>query len=622
MKASDIRKNYLDFFKDKGHQEITPSPLVPENDPTTLFTSSGMQPLVPYLLGETHPQGKRLVDSQRSFRAQDIEEVGDNRHTTFFEMLGNWSLGDYFKEKQLPWFFEFLTNELKLDPYKLYVTVFAGNETIPKDDESIAIWKKLFALKNINAKFVDLSKNASEKGMDDGRIFGYDVQKNWWSRSGEPSNMPPGEPGGPDSEIFYDFGLNHNPEYGKLCHPNCECGRFLEIGNSVFMEFKKTVNGFERLPQPNVDFGGGLERLEAASINEPDIFKTSLFSNIRSRMIENIRNFNDAKESRVRIFLDHSRAAIFLVSEGVNPGKNEREYIVRRLIRRASDQLRLLDLDYRTYWSLAIEHYRNVYMEVYSSSWDEKNILQIVMSEIKLYDSFFNFKNKLKEELIETKNTSTSISTASTAAGPIAFKYQSTYGVPLTESELLINELNLNSKLFHDSFEKKKQKHQNLSRTASSGMFKGGLADHSSQTTKLHTATHLLHAVLRKVLGNHVSQKGSHITKERLRFDFSHPQKLTNEEITKVEDMVNQQIKKNLKVSYRILPYSEALKEGALAFFGERYQDNVKVYSIGDFSKEVCGGPHVDFTSVIGKFRIKKEESVSAGIRRIYAYVN
>ncbi len=601
MTSSEIRKAYIDFFVKRGHKEISPSPLVPENDPTTLFTSSGMQPLVPYLLGEKHPQGKRLVNSQRSFRSQDIEEVGDNRHTTFFEMLGNWSLGDYFKKEQLPWFFEFLTKELQLDPKRLYVTVFEGNKDVAKDSESIDIWKDVFSEVGIDAVVGE-------------RIFLYPVAKNWWSRSGPPKNMPEGEPGGPDSEVFYDFGTPHNKAFGKECHPNCDCGRFFEIGNSVFMQYQKTKYGFKELPNKNVDFGGGLERMTAAVLNEPDLFKTDLFSPI-IKVLEKFSSkvYKDDQNKRsMQIIADHLRASVFMIADGVLPSNKTQGYILRRLIRRALVYAKEIGIDKNiNFLGLLISPVVEIYMDYYPYLSKKHDEIKLILDEESL-----RFGKSLERGLKE-------IEKIASLDGKKAFNLYETYGFPWEMTEEFARRRG--EKIEKGEFEKEFQKHKELSRSASKGMFKGGLADHSLETTKLHTATHLLHTALRKILGNHVSQKGSHITAERLRFDFSHPKKLSQTEIKRVENLVNQQIKNNLKVNYEVKTLAEAIKEGALAFFGERYDQKVKVYTVGSdvksewFSKEVCGGPHVNFTSTLGQFKIKKEESASSGVRRIYA---
>lgn len=601
MKAAKIRRAYLDFFLKKNHQEIPASSLLPENDPTTLFTSSGMQPLVSYLLGEKHPRGKRLVNCQRSFRAQDIEEVGDNRHTTFFEMLGNWSLGDYFKKEELNWFFEFLVQILKLDPRKMYVSVFAGFADIPKDSETIEIWQEIFRSVGIEAK-------------EGERIFAYGVDKNWWSRSGAPDKMPEGEPGGPDSEVFYDLGTPHNNAYGKDCHPNCECGRFLEIGNSVFMEYQKTVRGFKLLPQKNVDFGGGLERLTAAVNNEPDMFKIDLTFPLINKLEEiSCKKYQDKENKKaIQIISDHIKAAVFLTADGVLPGNKTQGYILRRLIRRSIVYGRELGIDIRkNFLKDLVSAVVNIYKDYYPYLSEKQAQISLILEEESL-----RFGKTLDKGLVE-------IERLSHLDGKVAFRLYETFGLPWEMTEEIAR--GRGEKINRNQFEKEFNKHRELSRTSSSGMFKGGLADTSEQTKKLHTATHLLHQALRKVLGNHVTQKGSHITAERLRFDFSHPNKLTKEELQKVEDLVNEKIKNNLPISYEIMSLPKALGEGALAFFTQKYDKEVKVYTIGPdvtsgwFSREVCGGPHVDFTSSLGRFRIKKEESVGSGIRRIYA---
>ncbi len=588
MQASEIRQKYLNFFGQRGHCEVAPSPLVPENDPTTLFTSSGMQPLVPYLLGEKHPLGKKLVNVQRSFRSQDIDEVGDNRHTTFFEMLGNWSLGDYFKKEQLRWFFEFLTQELKLVKERLFVSVFIGNDQIPKDEESAQIWQDL--------------------GLAKSQIFYYDVDKNWWSRSGPPDKMPEGEPGGPDSEVFYDLKIPHQSFFGKTCHPNCDCGRFLEIGNSVFMEYKKIKQGFTFLPQKNVDFGGGLERLTMAVNNQPDVFKIDLFSPL-IHSIEKIsgKSYKEkAYQKPMRIIADHLKAATFMIADGVVPSNKMQGYILRRLIRRALVYAHGLALTKeKDFLKSLVTAVVLCYQDYYTYLSDKQKEITLILEE-----ELTRFEKTLEKGLKE-------INRAKNLDGRMAFKLYETYGFPWEMTYELAKQKG--QTLNKADFDKEFAKHQQLSRTTSSGLFKGGLADQSEKTTKLHTATHLLHAALRKILGQHVVQKGSHITAERLRFDFTHPRKLSASEIQKIEDLVNKQIKRNLTVSSQIMSYQEAIRIGALGFFTHRYQAQVKVYTIGDFSKEICGGPHVNFTSSLGQFKIKKEEAVSAGVRRIYA---
>jgi len=570
MKSSEVREKYLKFFEKKGHKVIPAAPLVLQNDPTTLFTSSGMQPLVPYLMGDNHPEGKRLVDSQPSIRIQDIEEVGDNRHTTFFEMLGNWSLGDYFKENQLAWIWEFFTKELNLKPAKLYVSVFEGTADVPKDIESAKIWQKL--------------------GVPEDHIFYYGVSKNWWSRSGPPAQMPAGEIGGPDSEVFFEFtGVKHDKKFGKTCHPNCECGRFIEIGNSVFIQYKKLGSGgLEELPQKNVDFGGGLERITAATNNYPDVFEIDVFKSIIKNIEQVTNKTYKGNESPMRIIADHLRAANALALDGVIPANKLQGYVMRRLIRRAVVKMKTLkgDINNNDFKDLT----------------DQESVIEEVG----------RFRKTLESGLREVEKVVK-------IDGKEAFNLYQTYGFPLEITEELFRQKG--QEINHQEFEEEFEKHKNLSRTASAGMFKGGLADHSEETTKLHTATHLLHESLRRVLGEHVSQRGSNITADRLRFDFSHTEKLSEEEIKKVEEMINEQVKKSLPVSFDVKNIKEAVGEGALAFFGEKYGENVKVYRIGDFSKEVCGGPHVSNTSELGHVRIIKEESAGSGVRRIYAKV-
>lgn len=601
IKASDIRQKYLKFFESRGHKIIPSAPLIPENDPTTLFTSSGMQPLISNLLGQPHPSGNRLVNSQKCFRSQDIEEVGDNRHTTFFEMLGNWSLGDYFKQEQLSWFHEFLTKELDLPKDKLYVSVFEGDKFVPKDDESADIWEKL--------------------GIPKNRIFYYGVKKNWWSRAGEPENMPTGEPGGPDSEVFYEFAqIPHNPKFGDHCHPNCDCGRFLEIGNSVFMQYQKQSDGLLiELPQKNVDFGGGLERLEAASRNDPDVFKTSLITPIIEAIEKTSEKTYSSNLKETRTIADHLRAATFISNEGVIPSKEKQGYLLRRLIRNSYDQI----YEKRSYNS---QDSTTTTTSSQNQQW--KVIKKATESVIQTYKNEFGFERLFENqaEIISsiygevnsyenTINTTTTtlLPNAKTVSGKMAFDLHSTHG--LSPEQLLAR----GYKFSREEYEEEFKKHQELSRTTSRGMFKGGLQDHSEITTKYHTATHLLHQALRDVLGTHVQQKGSNITSQRLRFDFSHPDKLTSPQIDQIENLINQKIAENLPVTKVEMPKAQALTEGALAFFPEKYPDTTSVYLIGDYSKELCGGPHVNSTGEIGRIKITKEESAGSGVRRIYA---
>ncbi|MDP3962561.1 MAG: alanine--tRNA ligase [bacterium] len=612
MKSSEIRQRFLKFFEKRGHAVIPSSPLVPENDPTTLFTGSGMQPMVPYLLGESHPLGTRIADSQKSFRTVDIDEVGDNRHTTFFEMLGNWSLGDYFKKEQIEWMFQFLTEEIKIDPNKLYVTAFMGDDknSIPKDIESAGLWKKLFAQRGIEAKEIEIGseENGYQVGMQGGRIFFYDAKKNWWSRAGVPEKMPAGEPGGPDSEMFYEFtDVPHDEKFGKFCHPNCDCGRFLEIGNNVFMEYKKNSDGtFSKLPKNNVDFGGGLERLVMAATNCPDIIRVNyqpIIEYIESACGKKYGEKSD--ETRAfRIIADHMKASVFLIADGVIPSNADQGYYVRRLLRRAVRFSDFLDID-KSILSEVVDSialmYKDSYPEVYAKSSSIKNIIA---------EEENRFRETLSKGLKEFEK------------GTDAFTLFSSYGFPLELTLELAKEKGLNIDI--DEFKKEFKKHQDLSRSGAEKKFKGGLADTSEMSVKYHTATHLLHQALHDVLGEGIMQKGSNITPERLRFDFSHGAKMTGDEIKKVEYIVNQKIKENLPVNKIVLPTAEAEKTGARHFFGEKYGDQVSVYYIGKdiqsaYAKEFCGGPHVENIGNLGTFKIQKEEAVSQGVRRIKA---
>jgi alanyl-tRNA synthetase len=596
MESNEIRSRFLQFFEKRGHKVISSASLLPENDPTTLFTGSGMQPLLPYLLGQSHPSGNQLVNSQKCFRAEDIEEVGDNRHTTFFEMLGNWSLGDYWKSEQLSWFIEFLTKEIGLPKERLAVTCFEGDSKIglPKDNESAKIWQKL--------------------GIPEERIYFYGAKKNWWSRSGMPENMPSGEPGGPDSEVFYEFAeVTHNPKFGPVCHPNCDCGRFIEIGNSVFMEYKKTASGFEKLNQRNVDFGGGLERITAASNDNPDIFQIDVFARVVG-VLERLsgKSYADQKNQKsFRIVADHFRAAAFLISDGALPSNVEQGYFSRRLIRRAIRHLDILGVKENTLSNLveivSLE-YKKVYPNLTATSALITNTL--LQEETK-------FRSTLKEGIKEFEKLA-----KRGLSGEDAFVLFSSYGFPIDMTLELSSERGIEVDM--DGFINAFKRHQELSRAGADKKFKGGLADHSDSSLKYHTATHLLHQALRDVLGPTVGQKGSNITAERLRFDFSHPQKMTDEEKREVENIVNQKIKESLPVTAVVLPKAEAEALGALHFFGEKYGDNVTVHYIGKtlasaYSKEFCGGPHVKNTIELGHFKIVKEEALSAGVRRIKA---
>lgn len=623
LSTHDIRRKYLDFFISKGHTEIASASLVPENDPTTLFTGSGMQPMIAYLLGEKHPAGTRIVDSQKCFRSGDIDEVGDNRHTTFFEMLGNWSLGDYFKNEQIPWMYEFLTKELGLDPKHLFVTVFRGSVDvgIGRDDEAIALWQKCFGADGVEATLVE---DAEEKGMQGGRIFSYPEKKNWWSRAGVPAKMPVGEPGGPDTEMFWDFDPSnalkqHEASEWKSepCHVNCDCGRFMEIGNNVFMQYVKTENGFSELPQRNVDFGGGLERVASAVNGSPDMFLIDAFSGARAVIEERSSKKYGANADETfafRVVLDHIRAATFLIADNVLPANKDQGYFVRRLIRRAVRFARKLGVA-----NVLVRDVANSYIDSYGEAYpslvtNRERILAAIEGEEA------KFAKTVEQGLRELKKI---FEKSGTFTGTDAFNLYQSFGFPL---ELTTEELQRSHGLAVDveQFSAEFKKHQDLSRSGSEQKFAGGLADHSVETTKLHTATHLLHKALRMVLGDHVAQKGSNITAERLRFDFSHGEKMTPEQIAEVQRIVNEQIALDLPVSFEMLTVDEAKKNGAIGLFEDKYAtigDKIKVYSVGEFSKEICGGPHVEHTGLLGGFTISKEEAVSAGVRRIKAVV-
>jgi alanyl-tRNA synthetase len=648
MNVNDVRTKYFEYFKARGHIEIPSASLVPLNDPTTLFTGSGMQPLLPYLLGEVHPKGNRLVDSQKSFRAEDIEEVGDNRHTTFFEMLGNWSLGDYFKKEQLQWFFEFLTDEVGVDPQKLYVTAFIGDKKndLPRDIESADIWKGLFAVKGIEAQAVEIGSEADgyQKGMQGGRIFFYEAKKNWWSRAGIPENMPAGEPGGPDSEVFYDFGTAHNEKFGPQCHPNCDCGRFVEIGNSVFMQYIKQKDGtFTLLPKQNVDFGGGLERITMAGSGDPDIFKIDTFKDVIDLLSHfSKKNYEDEKYTRsFRIVADHMRASVFMLADGVRPSNTDRGYVLRRLLRRAAQHTQKLGIEndqgsesmLNRCAVIIIEKYKQAYTELASD-----DMYQAITSEIwKEELQFGHALDKGMKEFDRMTGGLTSrfnLEVKPRITGEQAFMLFTTYGFPFEMTMEIAQERGI--QVDEASFREHMKKHQELSRAGSEQKFKGGLADHSEQTTRLHTAHHLLLKALQMVLGPEVKQRGSNITSERLRIDFSYGAKMTPEQIAEVEIIVNEKIREELPVTRSTLPKDEAEQLGAEHEFGAKYPDMVSVYSIGPadanlenphfdqaYSIEFCGGPHVSNTKELaGVFKIQKEEAVASGIRRIKAVLH
>lgn len=641
MSGNEIRTKFLKYMEERGHAIIPSAALVPENDPTTLFTGSGMQPLVPYLMGETHPKGTRLANSQKSFRAEDIDEVGDNRHTTFFEMLGNWSLGDYFKKEQIPFFYNFLVEEVGLDPEKIYVSVFAGYDTlgIPKDDEAASIWQELFAARGVSTDtaMMGSEEGGAERGMKDGeRIFFYDA-KNWWSRAGKPENMPVGEIGGPDSEVFYDFETPHDTKFGEQCHPNCDCGRFLEIGNSVFMEYIKTENGFEKLPKQNVDFGGGLERITAAKNGSSDVFTIDLLGNVISQ-IESLsgKTYSDNVHA-FRVIADHIRGAVFMIGDNVLPSNSEQGYFVRRLLRRSvryADMLGIPEGEFKNLAESVIALYKNYYTNLADK---EQLIIDAIASEET------KFRTTLDKGLKQFNKISIKVSVTTKQedgkrvmdpehpptqekyiSGKNAFELFTTYGFPIELTEEIAKERGM--EVDRKTFDTLMEEHRELSRAGAEQKFKGGLADNSEKVVHYHTATHLLLAGLRKELGTDVHQAGSNITGERLRFDFTYPERVPEDVLRKVENYVNTAIKAGAHVSIDMMAKDAAHADPEIeGSFWEKYPDEVKVYTVKDdagnvYSRELCGGPHVENTGTIeGTFKITKEESSSAGVRRIKA---
>ena len=627
MNAQEIRRKYLEYFKKNNHEVIPRALVVPLDDPTTLFTGSGMQPLIPYLLGEEHPSGTRLVNSQTCLRSQDIEEVGDNSHTTFFEMLGNWSLGDYFKKEQITWFFKFLIDEVGLNPEKIYVTCFIGDEKagIPRDDEAAHIWQELFKEKGIEAGIVEIGsqEDGNKRGIKPGeRIFFYDDGENWWSRGGGLDKTPVGDPCGPDSEVFYDFGPQNHADGFGLAHPASDSGQFMEIGNQVFMQYKRTEVGFEPLAKPNVDFGGGLERIAAAVIDSPDVFKISLLWPIIEKLEEMSGKKYQSHTESMRVIADHLRAATFLAVDGVVPSNKTQGYVMRRLMRRAIRFAFELGVEQNLCENLApiiTDLYKDDYPEVAEN---QQKILEVLIREEKIFRQTLRKGIQQFSKLAEDSPEIT---------GEMVFRLYDTFGFPV---ELTLEEAFHSSKPVEDAwrvnFEKCMNEQRQRSQTASKGTFKGGLGGDQLIHKKYHTATHLMYQALRDVLGDHVVQRGSNITEERLRFDFSHPEKVTREQLDEVEAIVNEQIGNDLKVSWAEYPTKEATGPlGALGQFGDRYGETVKVYKmIADgaekpFSFEICGGPHVDHTLQLfedsKRFKILKEEASSAGIRRIKA---
>ncbi|OJI06291.1 alanine--tRNA ligase [bacterium CG10_46_32] len=593
MTAQELREKYFAFFKEKGHVIIPSASLIPENDPTVLFTTAGMHPLVPYVMGEKHPEGTRLADVQKCVRTGDIDEVGDTTHNTFFEMLGNWSLGDYFKKESIAWSWEFLTDKkwLSIDPEKLYVTVYEGDGEVPKDEESIKLWQEQFKSVGIDAK-------------EGERIFALGREDNWWGPAGQTG------PCGPDTEIFYD---TDKEACGAHCKPGCGCGKYVEIWNNVFMEYNKQSDGlYVPLAQKNVDTGMGVERTVAVLNGMESVFEIDTLSPLIKKLEQLSGQKYQDNELSFRIVADHIRASVMMVSDGAVPSNVEQGYVLRRLIRRAVRHGRLLGISGAFLGELAQEVFA-IFDGVYESvRANHTLIVSVLGAEEERFTKTLERGLKRFNELVASEK----------AAGRVigakdAFDLFQSYGFPFEMTQELAreHELDVDEKGFYEEF----NKHQDLSRTASAGKFKGGLADHGEAAIKYHTATHLLHAALHRVLGGHATQKGSNITAERLRFDFMHPQKMTPEEIAEVEDFVNDAIKKDLPVSVEEMPVEAAKAKGAMGLFEGKYGDKVKVYSIGDVSKEICGGPHVVHTGVLGAFKITKEESASAGVRRIKA---
>lgn len=623
MNAQEIRNSYLEFFNQRGHAIVKRAPLILKDDPSTLFTGSGMQPMIPYLLGQPHPEGKRITDSQTCLRAQDIEDIGDNRHTTFFEMLGNWSMGDYFKQQQIEWMFEWLSTVVKLDMSRLYVTCFIGAPEygIEKDTEAAMVWKRLFNEYGVSSEEAEIGseEDGYTRGIKEGeRIFYYDSSKNWWSRNGKPETTPVGDPCGPDSEMFYDFGTPHDPAFGEFCHPNCDCGRFMEIGNNVFMAYRKVAEGvFEPLEQPNIDHGSGLERIAAAKIDNPDVFRVSLLWPIIEKLEQLSGKSYESNTASMRVIADHLRAATFLAVDGCLPSNKEQGYVMRRLLRRAIRFAFDLGIE-QNFFSEVVPVVADLYAADYPEVARERDaIIAVLVKEEKA------FRQTLRKGLQQLKKFA-----ANGITGTELFTLYDTYGFPveLSTEEAYRQGIEV-SENWRDEFTAKMDEQRHRSRTATKGEFKGGLGGHELIHKKYHTATHLLQSALREVFGPEVRQHGSNITEERLRFDFNLDHKMTPEEKTNVEELVNKWIQEDLPVTFSMYPTEKAHEIGAIGPFGERYGEEVKVYQMGEgdhvVSLEICGGPHVDHTGQLGEegkvFKITKEESSSAGIRRIKA---
>lgn len=614
MTPDQLRKSFVGYMKRIGASQVPSASLLPENDPSTLFTGSGMQPMVPYFLGEKHPIGNEITDIQKCLRTVDIEEVGDMSHLTFFEMIGRWEFGaneNDYKKKQIDAIWDWQINELGIDPNRLYISAFKGSEelNIERDMETIRLWSEKF--KSVGIEPIveeDPYKYGTSRG---GRIFLYGEKENWWSRAGSPLDMPVGEPGGPDNEMFYDL----EPDGDSLDHPASDSERFLEIGNNVFMCYKKEDKGFVKMKNPNIDYGGGLERVATALGGDRDIYNTALFLNAKQKLVElSGKEYTDDLKS-FRIILDHVRASTFLINDGAEPANSDAGYVTRRLLRRAIRAGKKIGIQGSFVGELA-----EVYIDEATAYEDlvanKKKVIEIINKEEKL------FHKTLQQGEIEIQKH---LKNKGKVTGADAFYFYETYGFPveLTEEFLAESGYRIEEK---ELYAETARKHAEMSRTASAGKFKGGLADQSAETTALHTAAHLLLAGLRQVLGDHVLQKGSNITAERLRFDFNHDEKLTPEQLSEVEQFVNDAIASKAIVSFSELPKTEAKESGVSGNFWDKYPDIVKVYTIQDaegkvWSREVCGGPHVENAECLGRFRIVKEQSSSAGVRRIKAVI-
>ena len=604
MTSKELRKKYFDFFKKKGHALIDSASLIPENDPTVLFTTAGMHPLIPYLMGEKHPQGKRIVNVQKCVRTGDIDGVGDTTHNTFFEMLGNWSLGDYFKKESIPWSWEFLIDELGVDPQKLYVTVYEGDEEVPKDEESIKLWQECFKKADIDAQVADDDAKVADDKLpaDMPRIFPLGREDNWWGPAGKTG------PCGPDSEMFYDVGKD---SCGGNCKPGCSCGKYVEIWNNVFMEYNKKEDGtYEPLSQKNVDTGMGVERTVTILNNEDCVFEMDTLKPIMEKVRKLSAEQSDQSE---RVVCDHIRSAVMIISDGAMPSNLDQGYVARKLIRRAIRHARLIGIQ-DMFCSKVAQIAIDVMSDQYPQVKDKKDdiVRELDQEEEKFTKALKKGIEKMQDICVKLNKKYTNVVDADTT-----LKIEQSYGMPFEIQEEYFKEKGLDVQT--EEHEKGRKKHQELSRTATEGRFKGGLADNSEATTKYHTAAHLALAGLRKVLGDHVQQKGSNITSERLRFDFSHGKKMTDQQISDVEKFVNDAIKADYKVSVEEMTVDEANKQGAVGVFEQKYGDKVKVYKIAEVSNEICGGPHVENTGVIGKFKVAKEKSASAGVRRIRA---